>query len=235
VIPDEAESDHPGLTQKGLGPSYVASIVDAIGNSKNNPCGTDYWGYQTPPPEKSEPTAIFIVWDDWGGFYDHVTPWAYYTGDSGGQYGWECTTQDGAPNGWGCAYTSGFRVPLLVVSEYTGPGYISGKCGVTGYPNCGQDAKAPPYVHDFGSILRFTELNFGMDYINEPYYADYNAPDNTNPNTSVPLSDFFQQGPNPFTKIPPLAGQDQSFFLNYYNNPAYGNPKPQGPDGTDEQ
>ena len=26
------------------------------------------------PPEQWERTAIFLTWDDWGGFYDHVKP-----------------------------------------------------------------------------------------------------------------------------------------------------------------
>ena len=58
AIPDGAASDHAAIN-KGLGPSWVASIVNAIGNSN---CG--YW----------EDTAILITWDDWGGWYDHVAP-----------------------------------------------------------------------------------------------------------------------------------------------------------------
>ncbi len=56
VIPTGQASDHPGLTD-GSGPSWVASVVNAIGNSP-------YWA----------DTAIFITWDDWGGVYDHVPP-----------------------------------------------------------------------------------------------------------------------------------------------------------------
>jgi phospholipase C len=56
VIPDGQESDHP-LSNDGSGPSWVASIVNAIGTS-------DYW----------QNTAIIITWDDWGGWYDHVPP-----------------------------------------------------------------------------------------------------------------------------------------------------------------
>jgi phospholipase C len=56
VIPTGQESDHAGLN-KGLGPSWVASIVNAIGNSQ-------YW----------DNTVIIITWDDWGGWYDHVAP-----------------------------------------------------------------------------------------------------------------------------------------------------------------
>jgi hypothetical protein len=52
-------------------------------------------------------------------------------------------------------------VPLLVVSPWTGTdtqGYISGKCKSVG--NCQNDV--PPYQHDFGSILNFTEYVFGL-------------------------------------------------------------------------
>ncbi len=56
VIPTGQESDHPSGNQ-GLGPSWVASIVNAIGQSQ-------YW----------DNTVIIITWDDWGGWYDHVPP-----------------------------------------------------------------------------------------------------------------------------------------------------------------
>ena len=56
VIPSGKESDHAGGNQ-GLGPSWVASIVNAIGQSQ-------YW----------DNTVILITWDDWGGWYDHVPP-----------------------------------------------------------------------------------------------------------------------------------------------------------------
>lgn len=56
VIPNGADSDH-ALGNDGSGPSWVASIVNAIGNSR-------YWSN----------TAIIITWDDWGGWYDHVPP-----------------------------------------------------------------------------------------------------------------------------------------------------------------
>jgi phospholipase C len=56
VIPNGQSSDHAG-GNNGLGPSWVASVVNAIGNSQ-------YWS----------DTAIIITWDDWGGWYDHVAP-----------------------------------------------------------------------------------------------------------------------------------------------------------------
>jgi phospholipase C len=83
VTPTSAASDHSGITD-GSGPSWVASVVNAIGTSK-------YW----------DDTAIFLTWDDWGGWYDHVKPPQYNS------------------------YELGFRVPLVVISAYTPKGYIS--------------------------------------------------------------------------------------------------------------
>jgi phospholipase C len=57
VIPTGANSDHAGNVAGTGGPSWVASIVNAIGASS-------YWSN----------TAIIITWDDWGGWYDHVPP-----------------------------------------------------------------------------------------------------------------------------------------------------------------
>ena len=90
VIPDGKSSDHDAVSD-GSGPSWVASVVNAIGNSA-------YWAN----------TAIIITWDDWGGWYDHVTPKVINDGLS-----------------WGSGYVYGFRVPLIVVSPYAKAAYIS--------------------------------------------------------------------------------------------------------------
>ena len=66
VIPDGQESDH-AESNDGSGPAWVASIVNAIGNSP-------YWAN----------TAIIITWDDWGGWYDHVAPKVIHDGVSWG-------------------------------------------------------------------------------------------------------------------------------------------------------
>jgi phospholipase C len=82
IVPDWNHSDHPGGTNEG--PDWVAAIVNAIGRSK-------FW----------DSTAIFITWDDWGGWYDHVNP--------------PVVDRMGP----------GFRVPLLVVSPWAKHGYVS--------------------------------------------------------------------------------------------------------------
>jgi phospholipase C len=66
VIPTGQNSDHPG-TNKGGGPAWVASIVNAIGKSP-------YW----------KDTAIIVTWDDWGGCYDHEPPILNGNGYEGG-------------------------------------------------------------------------------------------------------------------------------------------------------
>ena len=67
VIPAGVNSDHAGSMATTGGPSWVASIVNAIGASS-------YWS----------DTAILITWDDWGGWYDHVAPAIISDGKSWG-------------------------------------------------------------------------------------------------------------------------------------------------------
>ncbi len=90
VMPHGGASDHPGGGSDFCGPNWVAAIVDAIGKSQ-------YWNN----------TAIFVMWDEWGGWYDHVLPPQYPD------------PQTGAFEGLG------YRVPLLIVSPYAKAGYIS--------------------------------------------------------------------------------------------------------------
>jgi phospholipase C len=109
-------------------------------------------------------TVILIVWDDWGGWYDHVSP----SNPKGPGVGYS--------NGTGGQYVYGFRVPLLVVSTFAKQHYISG-------------TKATPINYDFGSILRFIEETFlpSNTFINPTYpYADQFVTPNVND-----LSDFF--------------------------------------------
>jgi hypothetical protein len=101
VVPSANQSDHSGSTT-GTGPSWVASIVNAIGANTtcdNTNGNTGYW-YDT---------AIIITWDDWGGWYDHVPPPKLPSG-----------APPEAPS-----FEYGFRVPTLVVSAYTPRGTVS--------------------------------------------------------------------------------------------------------------
>ena len=82
VVPSGKVSEHPpGAVSAGQ--SYVTQVINTI---------------MSGPDWKS--TAIFLSWDDWGGFYDHVKP----------------------PMVDGQGY--GLRVPGLVISPYARRGYI---------------------------------------------------------------------------------------------------------------
>jgi len=82
IDPSNGNSEHPPALVS-VGQAYVTNIINAVMRSPN-------W----------RDTAIFLSWDDWGGFYDHVVP----------------PTVD--ENGYG------LRVPGLVISPYARTGYI---------------------------------------------------------------------------------------------------------------
>ena len=82
IVPNNRDSEHPPALVS-IGQAYVTRLIDAIMSS---------------PAWKS--TAIFLSWDDWGGFYDHVAP--------------PVVDQNGY----------GLRVPGLVISPYARRGYI---------------------------------------------------------------------------------------------------------------
>jgi phospholipase C len=82
IVPSLSDSEHPpGLISNGQ--AHVTKVINSIMQS----------------PAWSS-TAVFVAWDDWGGFYDHVTP------------------PPVDENGYG------LRVPGLVVSPYARHGYI---------------------------------------------------------------------------------------------------------------
>ena len=82
VVPDGVHSEHPPAKVSD-GQSYVTKLVNSVMK------GPDW-----------SSTAIFLAWDDWGGFYDHVVP----------------PQVDG--NGYG------LRVPGIVISPYARQGFI---------------------------------------------------------------------------------------------------------------
>jgi phospholipase C len=82
VVPSGEVSEHP-TAKISDGQSYVTSLINAVMNSSD-------WNS----------TAIFLAWDDWGGFYDHVKP----------------PSVD--ENGYG------LRVPGIVISPFAKRGYV---------------------------------------------------------------------------------------------------------------
>ena len=82
VVPAAINSEHPN--QKGgnrltAGQAWTTKLINSVMN------GPDW-----------DSTAIFVTWDDWGGWYDHVK----------------------VPS------TAGIRIPLLIISPYAKQGYV---------------------------------------------------------------------------------------------------------------
>jgi len=84
IVPGNDQSEHP-QSSRGIdaGMAYVTRLINTVMMSP-------LW----------ESSAIFLTWDDWGGFYDHVLPPVVDV------------------NGYG------LRVPALVISPYARRGYI---------------------------------------------------------------------------------------------------------------
>jgi phospholipase C len=99
VYADHAHSEHPpdtaadraaGVGNVGAGMAWTVAQVEAI-------VAGGLWGK----------TAIFLTWDDWGGWADHVDPPAVETWTDGSQFRY------------------GSRVPCLVLSPFAKAAYIS--------------------------------------------------------------------------------------------------------------
>jgi phospholipase C len=82
IVPSQPDSEHPTASVH-QGQAYVTALINAAMKSPD-------WNS----------TAIFLTWDDWGGFYDHVRP------------------PKVDRNGYG------LRVPAIVISPYAKTGYI---------------------------------------------------------------------------------------------------------------
>jgi phospholipase C len=82
IVPSQNVSEHPPALVS-VGQAYVTALVNTIMKSK-------YWAS----------TVIFVSWDDWGGFYDHVPPMQL---DAEGV---------------------GFRVPAITISPWVKAGTI---------------------------------------------------------------------------------------------------------------
>ncbi len=83
------DDDHPGYSDSQISEALAAKTVDAIAHSP-------YWKH----------SAIFLFWDDSGGFYDHVPPPRFET----------------CPDHHPCG--DGPRIPLILISPYARAGAI---------------------------------------------------------------------------------------------------------------
>jgi phospholipase C len=118
----------------------VSWLVTGAGSEHppNSTCQGENWTVQQLNALMQGPdwatTAVFLTWDDFGGFYDHVPP----------------PTLD--------EYGLGPRVPMLIISPYAQPGYISHT------------------QYEFSSVLKFIEERFNLASLSE---RDENANDMT--------------------------------------------------------
>lgn len=115
------QDEHPPGTPQA-GERFVEGVVRAL-------MASPAWGR----------TALFITYDEHGGFADHVPPPDACPPDAQGPL-----DENGAPRTTGSFSHYGFRVPFIVVSPYARPGFVSHA------------------VYDHASILRFVEARFDL-------------------------------------------------------------------------
>jgi phospholipase C len=145
----ENENDEHPPSNPQRGQQFTESIYNAIVNSPNWPT-----------------TALIISYDEHGGFYDHVPPPP------------ACKPDDVPPALTASSYVAefdryGFRVPLIVVSPYSRPGYVSHQ------------------TFDLTSILRFVEARFDIPALTA---RDANA---------TPITEMFDFSKPPQLLAPP--------------------------------
>ena len=117
-------SEHPGSSGQTvkLGAEWTAARVTNLGKS----------------PQWSK-MAIFITWDDWGGWYDHVNSPEKDTWTGGGP--------KGGPSYTGTQFSYGPRVGCLVISPYSKKGLSN-------------------VFHSHVSLVKFCEVTFGLKPLN---------------------------------------------------------------------
>ena len=89
LVDQDLDDEHPNVGSVCAGENWTVGHLNALMQS-------NYW----------KDTAVIFTMDDFGGWYDHVTPPRKYGCDPAAPYG------------------LGFRLPLIVISPYAKPGYI---------------------------------------------------------------------------------------------------------------
>jgi len=124
------QAEHPGFSSANAGEIAAAQIVQAVMSNR------EIW----------RKTALFITWDENGGFFDHVAPPVAPPGTKGEYL--TISPLPAAANGIAGPIGLGFRVPMLIMSPFTRGGLVC------------------PDVFDHTSMLRFLETRFGVEVPN---------------------------------------------------------------------
>jgi phospholipase C len=124
------QTEHPGFSSAIAGEIAASQIVAAVMSN----------------PKVWRKTALFITWDENGGFFDHVAPPAAPAGTAGEYL--TVSTLPAAAQGVRGPIGLGFRVPMLIVSPFSRGGLV-----------CSD-------VFDHTSMLRFVETRFGVEVPN---------------------------------------------------------------------
>ena len=145
------------------GAQYTESMVQALMNSPS-------WSN----------SVFFLTYDEGGGFYDHVPPVSMPSPDGKKPY-----LAQGDPTG--DFDTTGFRIPLMVISPFTKPGYVS-------HNNA-----------DFTALLKFIETRFNLPPLNKrdaaqidmTEFFDWSSPNlsSTNPPKQPSLPCYYDHLP----------------------------------------
>jgi phospholipase C len=128
VLPSIFQSEHPGPggSPPSAGEAAARQLVEALLSH----------------PKTWRKTALFITWDENGGFFDHVKPPTPPKGTKDEYL--TVSTLPAAAEGIRGPIGLGFRVPMLVISPFSRGGLV-----------CSQ-------VFDHTSTLRFLERRFGV-------------------------------------------------------------------------
>ncbi len=143
VIATAAGSEHPGPSSPAQGAAYTAKLLDAL----------------TADPKRWARTALFIMFDENDGFFDHVPPPAPPSRDASGAWLGDSTIDMSGehhllpskgdadvdlPAYRGRPYGLGPRVPLYVISPWSRGGWVNSQ------------------TFDHSSVIRFLEARFGF-------------------------------------------------------------------------
>ena len=145
IVAPAADSEHPGPSSPAQGADYTARVLDAL----------------TADPKVWARTALFVMFDENDGFFDHVPPPAppsrdparrdaflgASTVDTAGEYHLVRAASEAKAERddlMGRPYGLGPRVPMHVISPWSRGGWVDSQ------------------VYDHTSVIRFVERRFGV-------------------------------------------------------------------------